>query len=380
MANKNEPLTLTANKKLYGLDHLRAFAVMSVCLFHYGLSFYHPAWLSRFTGFGWTGVDLFFVLSGYLIASQLFSKIAAGKQISIYTFFIKRFFRIIPAYLVVLAIYFCIPYAREWEALAPAWKFLSFTYNINMDQLHDKTFGHAWSLCIEEQFYLLLPAILGLLIYFKLIKKAWVLILTLFIAGFIVRFYSYQHFVGPIADLKESRSNWYKWIFFPTYCRLDGLLTGISIAALFEFRPLLKERICKYGNQFLIGGVLILSVIFFLSRPTLETYGFAIFGFPLVSIGYGAIVIGAISPVCFLYSTNSKITSAVATLSYAAYLVHKIMIHITQDLLSKAGVSKTGILMFAASIIAVLLGAFLINRLVEKPFLRLRSKILNSGF
>ena len=270
MANTNEPLTLTANKKLYGLDHLRAFAVASVCLFHYGISFSHPGWLSRFSGFGWTGVDLFFVLSGYLIASQLFSKIAAGKQISIYTFFIKRFFRIIPAYLVVLAIYFCIPYAREWEALAPAWKFLSFTFNINMNQLHDKTFGHAWSLCIEEQFYLLLPAILGLLIYFKVIKKAWVLLVALFIAGFILRFYSYQHFVGPIADLNESRNNWYKWIFFPTYCRLDGLLTGISIAALFEFRPLLKERMCKYGNLFLLAGIFILAVI---SLPVPPNFG-----------------------------------------------------------------------------------------------------------
>ncbi|MEO6671779.1 MAG: acyltransferase [Ferruginibacter sp.] len=376
MANTNEPSTLTGSKKLYGLDHLRAFAVASVCLFHYGLSFPHPSWLPRISGFGWTGVDLFFVLSGYLIASQLFAKIAAGKPISISTFFIKRFFRIIPAYLFVLAIYFCIPYAREWEALAPLWKFLTFTYNIAPDLRIEKTFGHSWSLCIEEQFYLLLPALLGALIYFKAIKKAWWLLAALFVFGFIIRLYSYQNLVEPIGSFTGQRTAWYKWIYFPTYCRLDGLLTGVSIAALFEFRPLLKERICRYGNLFLIAGSLLLAAAWFLARP-LETYAFAILGFPLVSIAYGAIVIGAVSPVSFLYKYDSKLTATVASLSYAAYLVHKIMIHITQDLLSKAGVSKTGIFMFAACVIAVLLGAFVVNVLVEKPFLRMRKRLLD---
>src|SRR6201995_5703126 len=87
--------------KLLGLDHLRAFAILYVILFHYQF-FGHPAWVKTIAGFGWSGVDLFFVLSGFLISGQLFGTIAKGKQISLSEFFIKRFFRIIPPFLFVV--------------------------------------------------------------------------------------------------------------------------------------------------------------------------------------------------------------------------------------------------------------------------------------
>src|SRR5580704_8318116 len=147
------------NKKLYGLDLLRALAITLVLFFHYQI-FGHPHWIETFGKFGWTGVDLFFVLSGYLIASQLFVKMATGKKISFPEFFLKRFFRIIPAYLAVLTIYFCFPAFREREALSPLWRFLTFTQNFGLDLSIHGTFSHSWSLCIEEQFYLLLPLIL----------------------------------------------------------------------------------------------------------------------------------------------------------------------------------------------------------------------------
>lgn len=127
-------MTITnADKKLYGLDHLRAFAIIFVFLFHYGRLFPHPEWTNTISKFGWSGVDLFFVLSGYLIASQLFQKITQYKEISLKEFFIKRFFRIIPAYLVVVAVYFCFPLVRERESLTPLWKYLTFTQNIGLD-------------------------------------------------------------------------------------------------------------------------------------------------------------------------------------------------------------------------------------------------------
>jgi peptidoglycan/LPS O-acetylase OafA/YrhL len=93
--------------KLHGLDHLRAFAIIFVFFFHYGRLFPHPEWTNTISVFGWSGVDLFFVLSGYLIASQLFKKIATQNKISLKEFFVKRFFRIIPIYLLLLL---CISY------------------------------------------------------------------------------------------------------------------------------------------------------------------------------------------------------------------------------------------------------------------------------
>lgn len=97
-----ENINQKANSKLYGLDHLRALAILLVLIFHYQLWFPHPAWTSWFMQLGWTGVDLFFVLSGFLISSQLFSQIKKGNQISIKEFYIKRFFRIIPIYFLLL--------------------------------------------------------------------------------------------------------------------------------------------------------------------------------------------------------------------------------------------------------------------------------------
>jgi peptidoglycan/LPS O-acetylase OafA/YrhL len=79
---------LIAQQKLYGLDHLRALAITFVFLFHYQISIFgHPVWLKNLAKFGWTGVDLFFVLSGFLISSQLFSQIKQGKVISFKEFF-----------------------------------------------------------------------------------------------------------------------------------------------------------------------------------------------------------------------------------------------------------------------------------------------------
>jgi len=105
---------------LSGLDHLRALAITLVFLFHYRL-FAHPGWIETFDSFGWTGVDLFFVLSGYLIARQIFEALKGG-GFSLADFYIKRSFRILPAYWTVLARYICLPAFREWEALAPLWK------------------------------------------------------------------------------------------------------------------------------------------------------------------------------------------------------------------------------------------------------------------
>lgn len=125
--NEQTMVMETKWQKLFGLDHLRALAIIMVFVFHYGHIFPHPGWTNSISSFGWTGVDLFFVLSGYLIASQLFASVAKTGTFSLKEFFIKRFSRILPAYFVVVALYFLFPLLREHEALAPLWKYLTFT-------------------------------------------------------------------------------------------------------------------------------------------------------------------------------------------------------------------------------------------------------------
>jgi peptidoglycan/LPS O-acetylase OafA/YrhL len=183
-------------QNLYGLDHLRAFAISFVFIFHYViLSGENPGWLPGLAKFGWTGVDLFFVLSGFLISSQLFAQTRQGQNISFRNFFLKRFFRIIPGFLVTIGFYFCFPFFREKESLPPLWKFLTFTQNLGLNLKDFGTFSHAWSLCVEEHFYLFLPLILVLLQFTELIKKSYWLLVALFLFGFITRVYSYNHFL-----------------------------------------------------------------------------------------------------------------------------------------------------------------------------------------
>ena len=95
-----------------GLDLLRALAIVLVVFYHAGIfGFALPHDLQRF---GWIGVDLFFVLSGYLIAGQLVRPLGRGDTFSVSRFFWRRSLRILPAYLVVLAFYFFVPALREY--------------------------------------------------------------------------------------------------------------------------------------------------------------------------------------------------------------------------------------------------------------------------
>ena len=370
-----ENINPKAQLKLFGLDHLRALAILLVLGFHYQLQFPHPIWTGWFMKIGWTGVDLFFVLSGFLISSQLFAQIKKGTGISLKTFFIKRFFRILPIYFFIVGVYFLFPYFREKEALPPLWKFLTFTQNFGLEIKNFGTFSHAWSLCVEEHFYLLLPLILIFLTSKNLFAKSYWILIALLVFGIVFRIYLWSIFYPSNSVNDSSLPYWTEHIYYPTYNRLDGLLVGVAIAALYQFSPKLWDKISKFGNQIIILSIALLTVVFF-SFADLGTYSTSIWGFPLISIAYGFLVLGAISPSSFLYNWNSKITTLISTLSYAIYLSHKGIIHIVQELFAKLGVDKNSNLMFLVCIVVCIIVAWLLNLTIEKPFMKMRDKIL----
>src|SRR5213595_4302033 len=144
----------TDRERQPGLDLLRALAIIVVVIYHAALfGFKLPGRVHRW---GWIGVDLFFVLSGYLIGGQLLAQLARNNRLDLRRFYARRALRILPAYLVILTIYFLLPLWREYPDMAqPLWKFLFSLQNI---ALHGGTaFSHAWSLAVEDQFYLALP-------------------------------------------------------------------------------------------------------------------------------------------------------------------------------------------------------------------------------
>src|SRR2546426_4980138 len=179
-----------------GLDLLRALAIIVVVIYHAALfGFKLPGRVDRF---GWIGVDLFFVLSGYLIGGQLLAPLAREQSIKLGRFFARRVFRIMPAYFVILAVYFLLPSWREYPDMAqPLWKFLFSVQNI---ALHGGTaFSHAWSLAVEDQFYLALPFIL--LALNNRPRAATILACAIVIGGIFLRaFLAYQN-LGEVGDV-----------------------------------------------------------------------------------------------------------------------------------------------------------------------------------
>lgn len=364
------------SERLHGLDHLRAIAIILVMIFHFGQG--TPSWLEPIKQIGWTGVDLFFVLSGYLIGFQLLKEYKQTSGINFKHFYLKRFFRIIPVYIATLILYYSLPNLREGSGLPPLWRFLTFTQNLGLDAQTQKSFSHAWSLCIEEQFYLLLPITIIIVFKSRIQGLTPYLIVGLIILGFILRIYNWNEFVQPHIDSGSRRQMFYGFIekvYYPSYNRMDGLILGVGIASIFNFKPRIKDYLTKYGNIVLLIGLIVFMIAYQIC-DNLITYKAMIYGLPLISLAYGIIVIAAISPTCFLYKLKTKFTFIVATLSYAIYLTHKQLYHLVKHWIDRLGNESIQQWTFWICIIIAILGGLILHLVIEKPFLRLRNKIL----
>ncbi|MFP3834849.1 acyltransferase family protein [Chryseobacterium sp. SIMBA_028] len=366
-------------ERFYGLDHLRALAILLVLLYHYR-AFKHPVWIETVGKFGWTGVDLFFVLSGFLISSQLFREIESRGRISLKTFYIKRFFRIIPSYLFTIFLYFIIPFFREREALPPLWKFITFTQNYGLNVIDQGTFSHAWSLCIEEQFYLILPLLLLVLMPVKLLKYLAVLIIFLIAFSMMLRWVSWNETIAFLDhNSLEFWRSWYMKIYYPTHTRLDGLGTGVLIGYLMQYSSCFKNMVHRKGNWLFILGVVLLGFSFWMCNEQASKNA-SVFGFTLVAISYGMIVMSAISESSFLSRKKLYITSELAALSYAIYLSHKGIIHIVQNVFDGFDIQTSDSICLTVCFLASIAGGLGYRFMIEKPFAAIKSKVLKDNF
>lgn len=363
------------SERLYGLDHLRAVAILLVLLYHYR-AFKHPGWIDSIGRFGWTGVDLFFVLSGFLISGQLFKEIEDKGSISLKTFYVKRFFRIIPAYFFTLFLYFTIPFFREREVLSPLWKFVTFTQNYELDVINRGTFSHAWSLCIEEQFYLILPLLLLILMPTKLFRYMAVLMIAVIGFSMAARLMAWNEFIAA-ADPSSTDfwKLWYMKIYYPTHTRLDGLGMGVLIGYLMQYSSMFRRIVAGNGNKFFFLGIVLLGVSFWIGNEQASKTA-SVFGFTLVAVSYGIILMAAISQSSFLYRSKSYITAQLAALSYAVYLSHKGIIHIVQEFLEYFKFETSDNITILICLLSCILGGLFYRFVIEKPFSIIKSRVL----
>lgn len=253
----NKAMSEPNSKRIIQLDGLRGIAVLFVVFFHYFNNAYantaktslnaFETIIQKITYWGWAGVDLFFILSGFLIASILLQN--RGSKTYFSTFYIRRFSRIVPVYYLLLLLFviaqqvfsdtptklFARPFHIGW--------YIGFLQNLQMSM--EGYFGAyalapTWSLAVEEQFYLVIPWI----IYFLKDKRVLVFCLLCILLAPVYRAFSdnwyrsYTHLFaridapcyGVLLALLSKNNDWIIWL-----KKYWWALTGLLMAVLFSF-------------------------------------------------------------------------------------------------------------------------------------------------
>jgi peptidoglycan/LPS O-acetylase OafA/YrhL len=356
----------TNRERQPGLDLLRALAIIVVVIYHAALfGFKLPGRVDRF---GWIGVDLFFVLSGYLIGGQLLSPLARDRRIKLGRFFARRALRIMPAYFAVLAIYFLLPSWREYPDMAqPLWKFLFSVQNI---ALHGGTaFSHAWSLAIEDQFYLALPFILILISCWP--RAGIIVPCIIFIGGLVLR--AVLAWQNP-GEGGVSFRGFQSWIYYPTWTRLDPLVFGVVLAAIEKFRPSWWQRLMDGALWLWLPGLAAIVFGLYIGEGDL-TVAACIWQFPLIAFGMAALLVCAVSPRLVFRRIEIPGAAFFASIAYSVYLSHKLVIHAVTQFCSNHSIALTSVpaLLFVEASIYTM--GFILFLSVERPFLLLRRRL-----
>jgi len=348
-----------------GLDTLRAIAILLVLMSHYCGYVSGKPTFGCIGGAGWAGVDLFFVLSGYLIGNQILSAIARKEDFSLKAFFAKRLLRTLPNYYVVLAVYLLLPDWLNGSSTAPLWRFLTFTQNFGLG--YGQTFTHSWSLCIEEQFYLALPLMaLAVASRKHAVRIGWCLIAGAIAAGMAAR---------GAAWITHGYDAFAAQTYYSTFGRADELLPGVAIALLKNFHGALYEKILRRGNGLLAAGLAaVVAMLYCLNEGAPNQMLSTTLGFSLLAISYALLVMAALSPNSLLSRVPVPGATSLALWSYAVYLIHKPIFMIAAPHLRAMSIDTNAPLTVALTFAAGIVGGWLLFRCVETPFMQLRAR------
>lgn len=362
-----------------GLDTLRALAIVLVFTNHYMIFVSHRPTFGWVSEIGWAGVDLFFALSGYLIGNQILAGIrqqqAGTARFSLGRFYARRLLRTLPNFYVVLALYALWPAMRGASELPPLWKFLTFTQNIDLTP--GTAFSHAWSLCVEEQFYFLLPALaLGIAMLRKSLLWAWLAVAGALLAGMAVR----SHLWSGLSEADLGSGQYYTQIYYASWCRFDELVCGVALALLKNHHAAVWSRITAYGNWTLAAGVALTALSWHYLLEDHYGYSMTVYGYPLLGLSFCLLLLAALSPGSLLQRWRVPGAASVALWSYAIYLTHKQLCVLLRAPLQEQGWGPESWQALAIMGGASLLAGWLLYRLVETPFMKLRDRYVPSNY
>jgi peptidoglycan/LPS O-acetylase OafA/YrhL len=322
--------------RLPELDGARGLGILLVLITHYGAHGLHTRphtafdLLHNLLTWGWSGVDLFFVLSGFLIGGILIENRESPHYFK--TFYVRRVCRIFPIYYLWLLISLAMPLLRLpehaqhlYQPELPFWSYFTYTQNILSVRLGDfgpEWYGPTWSLAVEEQFYLLFP----LFIRFCPPKSLPYALVLLAMSAIAVRAAAY--FVLPAPGYAG-------FVLLP--CRWDSLALG-ALAAWLARRPGFIEALRR--QEWFVFGLagLILATLFFLRaghHGDLHSLGMHLLGLFLLALLCCEILLTA------LYSSRRWIKAffcnrwlrKLGTVSYCTYLIHMPVVFLCHALL-----------------------------------------------
>jgi peptidoglycan/LPS O-acetylase OafA/YrhL len=353
-----EPRVLSAiltRRQLPALDGLRAVAVLTVILYHAGFSFVP----------GDLGVSGFFVLSGFLITWLLLKEVTATGEVSFRAFYLRRTLRIFPAYYVFILLTLLADYVLgdPWDTLkiGSAFGYVVNYYNAFLDH-PPSSIAHAWSLAVEEQFYLLWP--LG---FFALAGRGRQLLLA-GLAAVIVAVLAWRSWLYLGADAGAA----YVYNAFDT--RFDNLAIGCLLAATAmdgRFRDAFGVLARHWALPFITASAILVSRVS--GGPTYHySIGFTVDAILMAVLVAQCLILHERAPWRWL---DHPLAMWIGRLSYPLYLWHIWGLTVGKRLI--AGQPPALSAAFGVALSFVL--ASLSYRFVETPFLRLKQRFASRG-
>jgi len=364
------------HKRIYGLDILRAFAISFVMLSH---GYVYSGRIVDFKNYWWLtldGVGLFFVLSGFLVGGILIRTIRekAFTIRKLFRFWIRRWFRTLPNYYLVLGVLVVFYYTAHHQLPPKLFQYITFTQCFGWP--HPLFFGEAWSLAVEEWFYLLIPAGLFLVLCFAKNSRRNILLWILFVLLAVtlmrvMKVSQHDYFADGSFGAAVSKV---------VLTRLDGIMYGMLGAWLSIYRP--QQWVKHKKLLFALGLILLIG-----SRIAI--------GYSLFFYGYFYFSVAAVGTLCLLPMLGSlsggrgvvhRAFTFISIISYSMYLVnHMIVLRgIMPRLLLRLHVDPAAgmlqsfialVLFWALTIII----SYLLYRFWEQPVMRLRDKIMPSA-
>lgn len=338
------------------LDGLRFLAALMVIVHH--LPRPEQAIVAVVATFGWVGVDLFFVLSSYLIFSLLFREQVFTGKISVLHFYIRRALRIWPLYFGYLAVFVILPacFLPRSDAIAQhLLPMLTFSGNLSYMLFPSTALpssAHLWTISLEEQFYAIAPLLAVFGLCFR--RYAWVLAVAAVAFSVGARWYVLTNELPfPVV-----------WVF--TLCRLDPFVVGAALAVLLHARPELQKA--QLGWFFALLSLAGFALV--MNFPQVGQSMHTTWQLTATALASGCLVLAALLPRGLARPLSGAVLPYLGKISFGIYVFHMLARDMVQIVLPGAA----WWLIFASSLGVTIVCAHASYQIWERPFLRLKRR------